>query len=362
MTAVLPQPVRVVVVDDSAFTRRILRDILTRHGCQVVGLARDGDEGLRMVLELQPDVVTLDVDMPRQDGLTTLKAIMDRCPTPVVVISARTQEAAPITLACLEAGAVDCVPKLSGSQGLDLRDQERELVMRVVMAARARVRRRAAGVPVAPVDPTIRTRPVPTLRPTGTLRCVAIGASTGGPRNVVEVLARLPADLPAPVLYVQHMPPAFIPSYAARIDQISALRCKVAEDGEELLPGTIYLAPGDVHLAVMPPLRAGGWPRAKLIRDVGGTLFRPSVDVLMTAVARVYGRGAVGVLMTGMGRDGAAGLKAIRLAGGETIAESEETAVIHGMPAAAIEEGAALRVLPQYDIPTAIIEGVMQRP
>ncbi|BDG60339.1 protein-glutamate methylesterase/protein-glutamine glutaminase [Caldinitratiruptor microaerophilus] len=356
MTVTGPGRVRVLIVDDSAFSRRILRDILARHGCEVVGMARDGAEAVEMVLGLRPDVVTLDVDMPRQDGLTTLKTIMARCPTPVVMVSARTQEAAPITLACLEAGAVDCIPKLSGSQGLDLRDQERDLAARVIAAARARLRRGGTSTPGSAARPP--RRPADPAALPGVRRCVALGASTGGPRNVVEMLARLPADLPAPVVYVQHMPAQFIRSYAARIDQVCPLRCKVAEDGEELLPGTIYLAPGDVHLVVIPPLRAGGWPRVKLTAEPANALFRPSVDVMMTSVARVYGTGAVGVLMTGMGRDGAAGMKAIRLAGGHTIAESEETAVIFGMPAAAIEEAAAEVVLPDYRIAEAIVEGV----
>lgn len=351
--------VRVVIVDDSAFSRRILRDILSRHGCEVVGMARDGVEGLQLVLELRPDVVTLDVDMPRLDGLQTLKAIMDRCPTPVVMVSARTQEAAPVTLACLEAGAVDCVAKLAGSQGLDLRDREADLVARVLTAARANLGHRGRR--------PVRIRPVlPSRRPASTdvrqtRACVAIGASTGGPRNVVDMLTQLPADLPVPVLYVQHMPGAFVSSYAARLRQSIPLRCKVAEDGEELLPGTLYLAPGDLHLMAVPPLRAGGWPLVRLSPEPRDALFRPSVDIMMLSVARVYGTGAIGVIMTGMGRDGAAGMEAIRLAGGYTIAESEETAVIFGMPGAAIEIGAVAVVEPHYRIAAAIMEGVAVR-
>jgi two-component system chemotaxis response regulator CheB len=347
--------IRVVVIDDSAFSRRILRDILTRHGCDVIGVARDGVEGFHMVQHLQPDVVTLDVDMPRQDGLETLKAIMAHCPTPVVMVSARTQESAPITLACLEAGAVDCIPKLTGSHGFDLREQETDLVTRVLAAAGANLRRSAR-----PAPPDRPSRPGRLAVPRTNV-CVALGASTGGPRNAVEMLAQLPADLPAPVLYVQHMPAQYIRNYAARIDQVCSLRCKVAEDGEEILPGTIYLAPGDRHLMVIPPLRAGGYPRVKLSLEPAHLLFRPSVDVMMTSVARVYGPGAIGVIMTGMGRDGASGMKAIQLAGGHTIAESEETAVIYGMPQAAVEEGAAAVVEPHYRIADAIVEGVAAR-
>lgn len=362
----VPARVRVLIVDDSAFSRRILRDILTRHGCEVVGLAEDGIRAMEMVRELRPDVVTLDVDMPRQDGLSTLRAIMAECPTPVVMVSARTQEAAPTTLACLEAGAVDFVPKLSGSQGLDLREQEKELVAKVLSAARARLRK-APGGPGSSLgeraQPSRVSRPAVVESPaSGRKRvCVALGASTGGPRNVVEMLSNLPAAFPAPVLYVQHMPAQFTRSYAARLASAGPLPCKEAEDGEELLPGRIYLAPGDFHMTVIPPLRASGWPRVRLSREPANTLFRPSVDLMMTSVARVYGMGAIGVLMTGMGRDGAAGMKAIKLAGGHTIAESEETAVIFGMPAAAVEEGAAATVAPSYRIAAEIMSGIRDR-
>jgi two-component system chemotaxis response regulator CheB len=343
--------IKVLIVDDSAFSRRILRDLLQRAGFDVVGMARDGVEGVELALQLRPDVITLDVDMPQQDGLQTLKAIMQHCPTPVVMISARTQAAAPMTLACLEAGAVDCIAKLSGSQGLDLRDQEADLVARVRAAATARLRKQAGGARRAPAQE-------PVVRPIDRPMAIALGASTGGPRTVVDVVANLPKDLSAPVLYVQHMPAQFTPSYAARLNAVGPLPCKEAEDGEELMPGVIYLAPGDRHLTVAPPIRAGGHMRARLSLEPSHTLFRPSVDVLMTSVARMYGSGAIGVLMTGMGRDGAAGMKAIKLAGGHTIAESEETAVIFGMPAAAIEAGAAVEVVPCYDIPSAIARGM----
>ncbi len=351
--------VRVVVIDDSAFSRRILRDILTRHRCEVVGMAKNGDEGLQLVRQHQPDVVTLDMDMPGKDGLETLKAIMAKSPTPVVMVSARTQEAAPITLACLEAGAVDCVGKLNGSHGFDLREQEKDLVARVLNAAGARVRGRPCPTaklaqPVPPL-PWHRT---PVRTPGKRHMCVALGASTGGPRNVVEMVARLPADFPAPILYVQHMPPQFTRSYAARLDSVGPLPCREAEDGGDLLPGRIYLAPGDYHLIAVPPLRSGGQPRARLSLEPANTHFRPAVDVMMLSVARVYGTGAVGVIMTGMGRDGAAGMKAIKLAGGHTIAESEESAVIFGMPGAAIEEGAVAVVEPHDRIAAAIAEGV----
>lgn len=349
--------IKALIVDDSAFARRILRDMLSRAGMEVVGMARDGVEGLEMALQLHPDVITMDVDMPRQDGLETLKLIMQRRPTPVVMISARTQDAAPMTLACLEAGAVDCVGKLSGSQGLDLRDQEADLVSRVRAAAGARVR--MGGPSVSQKVSLQLTAPSPiNVRPVGRPMCVALGASTGGPRTVVDVVAQLPRNLPVPVLYVQHMPAQFTPSYAARLNQVGPLPAKEAEDGEDLLPGVIYLAPGDRHLTVAPPARTGGAIRAKLSLEPSSTLFRPAVDVLMTSVARLYGPGALGVIMTGMGRDGAAGMKQIKLAGGHTIAESEDSAVIWGMPGAAVEEGAAAEVVPANRIAAAIARGV----
>lgn len=344
---------RVLIVDDSAFSRRILRDVLSKAGFEVIGLARDGKQGLQLALELRPDVITMDIDMPEMDGLTALKAIMEHCPTPVVMVSARTQDAAPATLACLEAGAVDAIGKLSGSHGLDLRDQELELVEKVRVAASARLGNQRP--PTFPLTPPV--SPPPSTH-TGRQRVVALGASTGGPRNVAEMLARLPANLAAPVLYVQHMPAQFTTGYAQRLNALGPLPCKEVEDDEELLPGRIYLAPGDRHLTVKPPIRVGLPYRLRLSLEPSTTLFRPSVDVMMTSVARLFGPSALGVIMTGMGRDGADGMKAIKLAGGTTIAEAEETAVINGMPGVVVQAGLAHYVAPHYRIAELIAREV----
>jgi chemotaxis response regulator CheB len=311
--------VRVVVIAESLFARRALRDLLERHGCRVLGAA-GGDVGLRLAVVHRPDVVAVDVGERSRRGalLRALRTLQ----LPVVVVRR---------------------PEGPAGSAATLRGQEALLVERV----------RAA---VADGGRSGRALGRGAVR-----RCLAIGASTGGPRNVLEVLRRLPAALPVPVLYVQHMPAGFLRAYVDRLRSTVGLACKLAEQGEELRPGTVYVAPGDRHLVVTPPEVAGGSPRVALSLQPEEAPFRPSVDVLMQSVARVYGPGAVGVLMTGMGRDGAEGMRAIRRAGGHTIAESEETAVVFGMPRAAIEAEAVVEVQPHYRIAEAVLAAVGAR-
>lgn len=337
------QRVRVLVVDDSRFmTRNIVRLLTSHPSIEVVGTARDGREAVELVPKVRPDVITLDLEMPVMNGREALRFIMTHFPTPVVVVSTLTQAEADETIACLEEGAVDCVGKPSDGGSLD--QQKWELVGKVLLAAasRPRVGRRLATAP---------------LRSQIYLRrgAVALGASTGGPKNVLDVIPLLPADLPAPVFYVQHMPATFTRSYAERLDKVSALRVKEAEMGEEALPGVVYVAPGDRHLVVVV---RPGTTRAtlRLSQYPSDVLFRPSVDVLMKSVAEVYGHQSVGVLMTGMGRDGAVGMKAIHDRGGYTVAESKETCVVDGMPAAAVGLGAVDVVVPCTDIPLEILK------
>ncbi len=328
--------VRVLVVDDSSFMARVIARLLESHpSIEVVAIARNGREAVELVPELRPDVITLDLEMPVMNGREALRFIMAHFPTPVVVVSTLTQAEAEETIACLEEGAVDCVGKpRRGSLG----EQRTELIGKVLLAAaaRPRVNRRLATMPLR--SQVYRRR-----------GAVALGASTGGPKNVLDVIPLLPADLPAPVFYVQHMPASFTRLYAQRLDQLSALRVKEAEMGEEALPGVVYIAPGDRHLLVV--VRRGRTrPTLRLSQYPSDALFRPSVDVLMKSVAEVYGRDCVGVLMTGMGRDGALGMKAIHDRGGYTIAESEETCVVFGMPAVAVQLGVVDVVAPSTDV------------
>jgi two-component system, chemotaxis family, protein-glutamate methylesterase/glutaminase len=329
--------IRVVVIDDSAFVRQALTRMLAAADIKVVGTAGDGYEGLEKVLDLRPDVVTLDVKMPRMDGLEALQRIMKECPTPVLLLSSLTREGADVTLRGLELGAMDFVDK-SSVQGhmnlLGLTDELRAKVRALASVPRSRL---------APLPPVPAPRlAIPAAHPGRRAEVVAIGTSTGGPPALQAIIPRLPSDLPAAVLVVQHMPVGFTRSLAERLDQRSALPVREAEDGESVEPGAVLIAPAGRHLKVR---QRGGQVQVQLDEEPRSALHRPSVDVLMASVARAYGQRAVGVVLTGMGTDGVEGLRAIRDAGGRTLAESEESCVIYGMPKAAAEAGVVQRVV-----------------
>ncbi|HVR71023.1 MAG TPA: chemotaxis response regulator protein-glutamate methylesterase [Vicinamibacteria bacterium] len=324
--------IRVVVVDDSPFVRRALGRMLGSAGdIEVVGLAADGQDGLEKVRALRPDVVTLDVKMPRMGGLEALRRIMQECPTAVLLMSSLTSDGGEVTLRGLELGAMDFVDKSSVQGNMNLLGLADELLAKV---------RALASVPRSRLGHALQPGPEAAAG-SGRARAqraevVAIGTSTGGPPALQAIIPRLPAHLDAPLLIVQHMPPGFTRSLAERLDQRSRLRVREAEDGEVLRPGTALVAPAGRHMRVR---RRDGQARICLDDEPRAALHRPSIDVLMSSVAKVYGRRTLGVLLTGMGSDGVEGLRAIRAAGGRTLAESEDSAVIYGMPKAAVEAG-----------------------
>ncbi len=329
-------PIRVLVVDDSALVRQVLVEVLGRDpGLLVVGTAPDPYVAREMIVTHRPDVLTLDLEMPRMDGLSFLAKLMQHHPLPVVVISSLTPRGSEEAMRAYELGAVEvlCKPgsaysvaELAGVLGRTLR-----------AAAAARVQTRIAAPPAgaAPVKG-------PRLLGRTTARMLALGASTGGTEALHAVMARLPGDTPGTVI-VQHMPPLFTASFAKRLDGISAMTVAEARGGEELLPGLAFLAPGGHHLVVE---RSG----AKYVLALRGgpqvQFQKPAVDVTFRSVAQAAGANAVGVVLTGMGRDGAEGLLAMRRAGAHTIAQDEATCVVYGMPKAAVELGAAVEVLP----------------
>jgi two-component system chemotaxis response regulator CheB len=323
--------IRVLVVDDSAFVRQALTRMLASDpGIEVIGTASDGPSGIAKIKELQPDVVTLDVQMPRMDGLEALRRIMAEAPTPVLLLSSHTSEGADVTLRGLELGAVDFVDKSSVQGHMNLLALSEEL--------RAKVRA-LAGAPRAVLHP----RPWPERRParrrgrsTRTAEVVVIGTSTGGPPALQEIIPRLPEALASPVLVVQHMPVGFTRSLAERLDARSEIAVREAVDGEPVRAGSVLIAPAGRHMKVR---RRGAEVTVWLDDEPRSALHRPSVDVLMAAVARAFGEHTLGIVLTGMGSDGVEGLRAIRSAGGRTLAESEETSVIYGMPKAAVEAG-----------------------
>jgi two-component system chemotaxis response regulator CheB len=341
--------IRVLVVDDSAFVRRALSRMLSSvPDIDVVGMAADGQEGIDQVKALRPDVVTLDVKMPRMGGLEALRHMMDECPTPVLLLSSLTQEGADITLRGLELGAMDFVDKSNAQGNMNLGSLTEELVAKIRALAgvpHARLRGHRAGEPALAAEPA----PHPHR-----IEVVAIGTSTGGPTALQAIIPRLPENLSSAILVVQHMPVGFTRSLAERLNARSLLAVHEAEDGEIIEAGQVYIAPAGKHMKVKRRATARIW----LDEEPRAALHRPSVDVLMTSVAHVYGNRALGVVLTGMGSDGVEGLRSIRGAGGRTLAESEESCVIYGMPKAAVEAGVVDRAVPLPRMADEILQAV----
>ncbi|HEV7292501.1 MAG TPA: chemotaxis response regulator protein-glutamate methylesterase [Devosia sp.] len=342
--------IKVLVVDDSALIREVLTRMLSRDGdIEVVGTATDPIDAREKIKVLNPDVVTLDIEMPNMNGLQFLEKLMRLRPTPVVMVSTLTTKGASETLLALELGAVDFVAKPSAEFaggievfGAGLRDKIRA-------AARSDVRGRAAGR-AEPAKVPIKTA----AAPEGSL--IAIGASTGGVEAIRAVLSQLPADCP-PVVIAQHMPAGFTARFAARLDELCALKVVEAEDRLPLLPGHAYVARGDYHLRVE---RTSGQLKARLTQDELESGHRPSVDVLFGSVARTVGPMAVGAILTGMGRDGARGLRQMRDAGAFTVGQSQASALVYGMPRVAFEEGAVVEQAPVEAIAGRLVTALMR--
>jgi two-component system chemotaxis response regulator CheB len=314
-----------LIVDDSAFVRRAVTRMLGEApDIEVVGTAVDGEEGLAKARQLQPDVVTLDIKMPRLGGLETLERLMAERPVPVLLLSSLTQEGADVTLRGLELGAMDFVDK-SSVEPMGMLGLAEELVTKVRALASARVKLPRRGPGRAAVAP-----------PGARADLVVVAASTGGPSALTTLFSALPAALPVAIMVVQHIPRGFTRSLAERLDARSAVPVREATDGDSVEPGRVLVAPAGIHTRLR---RRGERVRVVLDEEPRETLHRPSADVLMASAAAIYGPRAVGVVLTGMGSDGTEGLRAIREAGGRTLAESEETCVIFGMPKAAASAG-----------------------
>jgi len=342
---------RVIVVDDSALVRGLLAEIIDRQPDMCcIGAAADPLVAREMIRNLNPDVITLDIEMPRMDGIDFLARLMRLRPMPVVMVSTLTERGADVTLKALELGAVDFVakPKIGVADGL--RQLGADITEKIRTAARARVHRLAAP----PAAGTAPARPVATasLGRLSTEKLIFIGASTGGTEATREVLINLPADSPA-VMITQHMPPGFTKSYAARLNGLCRIRVAEAVDGERVLPGHAYIAPGGFHLSVE---RSGANYIARVVDGEPVNRHKPSVEVLFDSAARVVGRNALGVMLTGMGADGAKAMKTMRDAGSWNVAQDEASCVVFGMPREAIAHGAAHEVLPLEQIAPRLIE------
>jgi two-component system, chemotaxis family, protein-glutamate methylesterase/glutaminase len=331
--------VRVLVVDDSALMRKLIPNILARDPMiDVVGTAMDGAFALKKIEELRPDVVTLDLEMPRMDGMETLRLIMRRTPLPVILVSTHSKEGAYATFKALALGAIDFVAKPKEASSGHLDAIATQLIDKIKVAKRATGRRAATTVAESPKFEKKISR-----APAAPSRIIAIGVSTGGPNALQFVLSQIPADFPGSMLVVQHMPEGFTEMFARRLDECCALDVQEAKSGDLLVAGRVLICPGNRHMMVRRMPR-GDMAVLTDAPHVNG--HRPSVDVLFHSVAQEFGPMTVGVLMTGMGEDGAEGLGALKAAGGITLAQSEDTCVVPGMPRAAIVKGYVGRILP----------------
>jgi two-component system chemotaxis response regulator CheB len=355
---------RVVVVDDSALVRSLLTEIINRQNdMECVGSAADPFAAREMIRTLNPDVITLDVEMPRMDGLDFLARLMRLRPMPVVMVSTLTAHGAEVTLKALELGAVDFVskPKVGISDGLKLLADD--ITDKIRIASKAHIKRLSAAAPApgghgAP-QPSATTPAKPAVASLGrmsTEKLIFIGASTGGTEATKEVLTSLPPDSPG-VVITQHMPPGFTRSYAARLDGLCRIRVKEAADGERILPGHAYIAPGGLHLSVE---RSGANYIARVRDGEPVNRHKPSVEVLFESAARVVGPNAFGIMLTGMGADGAKAMKMMRDAGSYNVCQDEASCVVFGMPREAIAHGAANEVLPLGQIAGHLIDKLRQ--
>lgn len=356
--------IKVLIVDDSALIRDMLSAMLSAApGLEVVGTAKDPLDAREKIKQLNPDVLTLDVEMPKMDGLTFLEKLMRLHPMPVIMVSTLTTQGADITLRALELGAVDFVAKPKIDVVGTLESYAEEIVGKIRVAARARVDRLARSAlnsmqvtPRYSADAVLEKKaPPPHVRTTDLV--LAIGASTGGTEAIKEVLMALPADAPGTVI-TQHIPEAFSKPFAKRMDQHSAMRVCEAEDGQQIIAGHVYIAPGSAHLYVE---RSGARYLCRLSDGPPVNRHRPSVDVLFRSVAQSVGANALGVILTGMGNDGAQGLKEMRDSGAFTLAQDEHTSVVWGMPGEAVKLGAAQEILPLENVAGRIMKEVKLR-
>jgi two-component system chemotaxis response regulator CheB len=349
-------PIKVLVVDDSALIRSLLKEIIEQDPeLQLVGQAPDAYVARDLIKQFNPDVITLDIEMPRMDGLTFLEKLMTARPTPVVMISSLTESGSEATFRAMELGAVDFVakPKLGIREGMeayadDIRDK-------IKAASRARLSKpRAAGKAMDSRDKAPRESRSPIV---GTEKIIAIGASTGGTEAIKDVLIDMPADSPG-IVITQHMPPGFTRTFAERLNRLSRLHVIEARGGERILPGHAFVAPGDHHLLVE---RSGANYVTRLSDAPQVHRHRPAVDPMFESVAKCAGRNVIAALLTGMGKDGAIGLKTIREAGGYTVAQDEASCVVYGMPREAVLLGGAEEVLSLEQIAEALMQQVRKR-
>lgn len=351
--------IKVLVVDDSAFMRKVIADMISSDDdMEVVGVARNGEEALEMIVSRKPDVVTMDVEMPKMDGLTALKQIMEVSPMPVIMLSSLTTNGAVETLKALDYGAFDFITKPTSLIKVSTPEVREELLTKIKIASRTKVYKPS----VTPRQP----RPVLTTTKesfksnasqgkTKFKKLIAIGTSTGGPRALQDVIPFIPRDIDASILIVQHMPPGFTKSLADRLDSMSQIHVKEAEDGDVMQAGVAYLAPGDSHIKVS---KQAGQFVIKLDNGDRVSGHKPSVDAMMYSIASLNDRNVIGVIMTGMGADGADGMSKVKANRGFVIAQDEESCVVFGMPKSTIKLGVVDKVVSLTNIANEIVKAM----
>ncbi len=369
-------PIRVLIVDDSAFMRKVLNSIISADPqMQVVGEARDGRDAVEQTQSLNPDVITMDINMPHVDGLQATEQIMSRHPKPIVIVSSESREGAEPTLKALELGAIDFIPKPSSGVDLDMNSVREDLIRKLRVAAKVRVVRTAARTRVAHeiatsaprteavIAPALKTAaaagngPIalsPSIaRANGRFPIVVVASSTGGPATLMKFVPMFPREFPGAVILVQHMPGTFTGQFSQQLAEIAQIRVKEAEPGEIVQPSTFYVCPGSHHLRVTPT--------GRITLDDGPRIsgYRPCADIAMETVSAYAGPMTIGVVLTGMGNDSSVGVQKVKAAGGHVIAQDEDTSVIFGMPAEAIKTGAVDQVLPIDTIFQAVEKRVL---
>ena len=341
--------INVLVIDDSAFMRKAVSTMIESDpAIKVIAVARDGEEGIKLVKHLKPDIITLDIEMPRMGGLEALQHIMAEYPTPVIIVSSLSEEGANVTLEAMDMGAVDFIPKNLTNAAIDVMKIQNELIEKIKTFAGMRLSRlkpkksgeqevvQHLSIPKGHIPSGARERILKTA-------VVAIGTSTGGPKALQYVLPRFPVNFPVAILVVQHMPKAFTGPFAERLDKACQIHVKEAEDGEPVRAGVAYIAPGDLHAKVVR--RKSTEVSIELTNEPAALLYRPSVTVMMNSVADVYPGRSVAVMMTGMGSDGLEGMRAIKEKHGRTIAQNEASCVVYGMPKSVVDAGIVDKVV-----------------
>jgi len=341
--------IRTLIVDDSAFMRKSLQIMLESDDrIEILDTARDGLQAIEYVKKLRPDVVTLDIEMPKMDGLSALKIIMKECPTSVIMVSSLTSEGAESTLKAMELGAVDFIPKELSYVNVNIHKIKEEIITKVVEIGRQsklknRLNRITHTTKKLSPTKTYASHTVHSSIPKYIYSAIALGISTGGPLSLQKVIPQLSGKINIPIFIVQHMPPKFTNSLAERLNSMSSLKVKEAENGETIYGGTVYIAPGGKQMLIVS---SNGSKKIIVSDKPDDTLHKPSVDVMMSSVINVYGKSTLGIIMTGMGKDGLEAIKELKNIGGIAVAQDEETSVVFGMPKAIVDNNLADAIIP----------------